>query len=284
MTDFTDIVSANAYVHHALVFKESGFWVVPNGVTKAHVFLVGGGGAGGSPVFIEPQYEPHDPYDATYISLGGGGGGGVIIEDTVDVTPGETIQITIGAGGVANATESTAGGNTIFGSTPNVIANGGGPGGMGVRHSSYLGEYVTAGGAGTTIKITDNYSYTYGKSGIGASTTSSKGLNGYGYGGGGGVTDNVPFSIYNYPLSVSYYGGSGGQTFMAFDDAFTLSNVEPFSQYYVIKADGHDAVPHTGSGGGGAVEWCGETNNISARGGKGSSGICIIEWWNNDFN
>jgi hypothetical protein len=59
-------------------------WVVPAGVTKIFMGLVGGGGGGGG---------------ATGYSGGGGGGGGQVKQSTHSVKPGMTMHINIGAGG-----------------------------------------------------------------------------------------------------------------------------------------------------------------------------------------
>lgn len=68
-------------------FTTSGNWTVPAGVTKATVTCVGGGAQNGS--------------------------GGGYIKRTVSVTPGASISVTVGAGGVSSA---TVGGTSQFGS------------------------------------------------------------------------------------------------------------------------------------------------------------------------
>ncbi len=81
-------------------FTADGTWTVPANTTQADVFMVGGGGPGGKGG-----------------SSGGGGGGGVLRHTTFAVTPGFVWDITIGAGGVATASESvlgTNGGDTTF--------------------------------------------------------------------------------------------------------------------------------------------------------------------------
>ena len=61
-------------------------WVVPTGLLSACFLTVGGGGASGS--------------SGANISGGGGGGGGLAYANAVSVTPGETLTVVVGAGGV----------------------------------------------------------------------------------------------------------------------------------------------------------------------------------------
>lgn len=65
-------------------FTASGTWTAPAGVTSAQAILVGGGGGGGG---------------GSQNVAGGGGGGGQVVVRNIDVTPGTTYQVTVGAGG-----------------------------------------------------------------------------------------------------------------------------------------------------------------------------------------
>ena len=65
-------------------------WTVPANIDTVEVLVVGGGGGGGNDMG------------------GGGGGGGVVYSAAYDVTPGETINITIGQGG-SGAPSGTSG-------------------------------------------------------------------------------------------------------------------------------------------------------------------------------
>ena len=68
-----------------LAFTTAGksSWVVPSGVTKIAVVVIGGGGGGWGGA-----------------DVAGGGGGGLAYVNNLVVTPGETLAITVGAGGV----------------------------------------------------------------------------------------------------------------------------------------------------------------------------------------
>lgn len=100
-------------------------WTVPAGVTEAKVTVVGGGGSGGS-------------VNASYTQAGGGGGGGgTAIKWVTGLTPGSTVNVTVGAAGAAS----------LFGpsGTPFCSASAGANGASGGGGAS---TYVLAGGAG----------------------------------------------------------------------------------------------------------------------------------------
>jgi hypothetical protein len=65
-------------------------WVVPKGVTKIQVEMVGGGGSGAN----VKQSEPNK-----FMSGGGGGGGGGYIKIVLSVNPDDNFKITVGSGG-----------------------------------------------------------------------------------------------------------------------------------------------------------------------------------------
>jgi len=86
-------------------------WTVPAGVTSVDLLIVAGGGGGGR--------------------YGGGGAGGLIYQTSYSVTPGASIPVTVGAGGIGSNTgqqqPSSKGGNSSFG-TLTAIGGGGGGG------------------------------------------------------------------------------------------------------------------------------------------------------------
>ena len=99
------------------VFDASDTFIVPAGVTRVSVEVWGGGGGGGG--------------QTNYLPGGGGGGGGGYAWGLFDVTPEDEHTVTIGAGGVGGAINTTnsgtAGGTSSFGSL--ISASGGNPGG-----------------------------------------------------------------------------------------------------------------------------------------------------------
>lgn len=74
-------------------------WVVPLGVSRVYVRIIGGGGGGGTRTAAQPT------------GAAGGGGGGGICERWVNVTPGQSINVTVGAAGLGATSASTPGGN-----------------------------------------------------------------------------------------------------------------------------------------------------------------------------
>jgi hypothetical protein len=82
-------------------------YTVPNGVTLISVEVWGGGGRGGSRTSGNNAY--------------GGAGGGAYSRSTLSVTPGQTINFSVGAGSSTTA----AGGDTWFGSATTLMAKGG---------------------------------------------------------------------------------------------------------------------------------------------------------------
>lgn len=109
------------------IFRESGTFTVPEGVTEITVIACGGGGGGGTIVNS---------------STSSGGGGASCVKKTVGVTAGQKIQITVGkggAGGTSTTRHGAAGTSTVVGS---IVTCPGGGGGLDGRDGG------TSGGAG----------------------------------------------------------------------------------------------------------------------------------------
>src|SRR5210317_669797 len=108
-------------------FTSSGTFSVPSGLTAVDVLVVAGGGGGGSP--LHPSFN----------GAGGGGAGGLIFMPGYPVTPGGTVSVTVGCGGVRTtpSTHATNGQDSVFGSPGDpglgsggvLTAKGGGGGG-----------------------------------------------------------------------------------------------------------------------------------------------------------
>jgi hypothetical protein len=183
------------------VFAQSGTFVVPNGVTMARVTVIGGGGAGG--------YHSSMP-------SGGGGAGGRAEGVVTGLVAGQSVAVTVGAGGVALASpgNGTSGGTSSFGSymlgyggvggiggTTVLFANAGGAGG-----GAYNGQLNFGGGDGgdgivVACRGGDGGGPCNGRGSSGPEIGTS--AQGYGGGGGGGGC-----SVGANP--VGYPGGAGG--------------------------------------------------------------------------
>lgn len=90
-------------------------WTVPDGVTSVRAVLIGGGDGGGSGASGQAGGSAGENRAGTGGKAGryGGKAGdpGKVLETTLDVTPGEQIQVRIGAAGTPNG----KGGDTTFG-------------------------------------------------------------------------------------------------------------------------------------------------------------------------
>nr|WP_320020577.1 HYR domain-containing protein [uncultured Draconibacterium sp.] len=160
-----------------LTFTSPGTWTVPADVTEITVEAWGAGGAGGG---------------STSNDAGGGsgGGGGGYCINVFTVTPGQTINYTVGAGGTGSNGNGTSGDTTLILS---LQANGGGGGGA---NMGAIGSGGTASGGTTNITGGSGLKgkrNTGGNGGTGASggaggngVSNGKGESGRPPGGGGG--------------------------------------------------------------------------------------------------
>jgi hypothetical protein len=109
-------------------------FVVPAGVSTLGVDIWGGAGGGGAHGF---GAVANDCHDGSGLGGGGGGGRGGYVRASVNVTPGETLIVTVGTGGAANAqgVAGSSGGISQIarGGTILVRATGGGGGGAGTQ-------------------------------------------------------------------------------------------------------------------------------------------------------
>lgn len=184
-------------------------WVVPAGVTSISAVCVGAGASGGNGL-DDPKIGP----------LGNnGGGGGALTYATIAVTPGESLTIGVGLGGLSSisfgiggyggdsyikrsATDllRAGGGGVSAGNPMNGGSKGSYSGGNGGDGGN--GQYGSGGGGGA-----GGYSAAGGKGGDGGNTgliNPQNGSSGNGGGGGGGGGGDLG------TLNVSAGGGGGG--------------------------------------------------------------------------
>lgn len=93
------------------IIDTTGTFTVPDGVYTIYAVATGGGGGGGGG-------QTHDSI-TTRGKGGSGGAPGYTSASTLNVTPGEVLTVTIGAGGAGGATSATSVGNdgTVGGTT-----------------------------------------------------------------------------------------------------------------------------------------------------------------------
>jgi hypothetical protein len=164
------------------VFTSSGAFVVPNGVSTVRVTVIGGGGSGG--------------YHSTMPS-GGGGAGGQASGVVTGLTPGQSIAVTVGAGGAIPPAPAngTNGGTSSFGTYMSATGGNGGSGGT-------LTEFAMAGGAGGAgVGGQINRGGSYGSDSI---VVAARGGDGGGPGNGRASSGPIP------GLSATGFGGGGG--------------------------------------------------------------------------
>jgi len=218
-TSLSNLVAVLAKLPHGeQLITASGFFTVPGGVTEIHIDATQGGGGGGGQCFA----------GNTSTQGGGGGGGGAgqsVIGVLKTVVPGETLTITVGAGGPAGANAAsigvngTAGGNggittitaSVSGWTITLNSTNGGSGGL-IQYSLVWGGPggVNGGGSGWSVNNFNSASSgtstaaayggkgadsPFGVGGSGATgigTSPSTASSGYGSGGGGGASNIAP--------------------------------------------------------------------------------------------
>lgn len=245
------------------VFTSSTTWTVPTGVKSIKIHCTGGGASGGT----------SDKSSNASVKSGGGGGGGYCSYKTnVAVTPGETLTITVGSGGVhANNGGCVAGnlssvyrsgtalciGNGGSSSSKRYGSNGGSGGGAGA--SLYYND-VTNSGSGGSNGASGGGESRYAGTGQGTSTYEFGASSGtlYGGGGGAGAAHNWSSSSDTEKTSPAGSGGSGGGASGGGESGV-----------------GANAAAGTGGGGGG-----GGVSYITGQkvGGNGGSGCVVIAW------
>ena len=213
------------------VFTSSGTFTIPSGVTAIKATVVGGGGgSGGIPGM-----------GACNVSAGGGGGsGGMAYQYFSGLTPGNTITVTVGAGGTAGNSNGGGGGS---GGTSSLTS--------GTQTISTLSANGGGGGAG-------------GQNG----GPSSYGLRGVGGTASGGVINIQGSPINSSALYLPTYSWDGSPSPLAPTSNFVLTSNPGVSPNPGVAATFY------GAGASGARS--GNTGN--SPGAVGYSGIVIFEW------
>jgi hypothetical protein len=164
------------------VFTSSGAFTVPNGVTTLRVTVIGGGGAGG--------------YHST-LPGGGGGAGGKAIGVVSGLVPGQSIAVTVGAGGAALTGPGTgnSGGTSSFGTYMSATGGFGGNGGTAALFA------MAGGGGGAGVGGQINIGGSWGSDSI---VVACRGGDGGGPGNGRACSGALP------GVAASGFGGGGG--------------------------------------------------------------------------
>jgi hypothetical protein len=275
------------------VFRQSGAWVKPRGVTMINILVIGGGGGGGAGLGAA---------SGTNRGGGSGGGGGAISRTMIpSIFLPDTLNIVIGNGGQGGTqtTAATSGGVTYV-ELPNgnggldsrvIYANGGGAGNSGTTSgaavaglqgvapvtpavyssvsilSTSVGGAAAAGGAatggnGSNIILGTTSLINTGGSGGGGLASTNLSTNGGQYTGSVGLSPTITWATGTSPNGLGGYfsnipfisvGGIGGGGTNASAGGF----------------GGNGAFGSGGGGGGGGL-------TTGGPGGRGGDGIVII--------
>ena len=226
-----------------VTFTYSQSWTVPALVRAIQYFIVGGGGGA------------YIPSSNSKSRKSNGGGGGYTKTGYANVTPGQTLTITVGAGGYGsggggtssiNGIASASGGNA---GTTSTGSGSGGSGGGGAHNTSCNGPYGPDGGSDGSAGFG-----AYPGSGQGSSTRCPWDSVLYAGGGGGGHR-------FEQDCGAGGAGGGGaGGSYTPYNDKHHTAN---------------DGTANTGGGGGGI----GHGDNEGGAGyTSGGSGIVRIRW------
>ncbi len=245
-----------------------GTWVCPPGVTSVTVECWGGGGSGGGGI-------NGSGLTSGGVARGGGGAGGGYVKSTIAVTPGQSYNFKVGAGGIGivpaydNET-SPSGENTWFIDANSVNA----PGGQGGKGRVSTSSTVLSGAGGVYNGATAIGTVKY-KGGNGGTATSSPQMSGSGGSSGGTESDGTNGSNVNTQSTVT--GGGFG--------AAGRNNA----------SNGNNGGTPGGGGGGARANTIAETITTNQQsGGNGGSGqiklsylgvfptIATIDWANNN--
>jgi hypothetical protein len=177
-------------------------WTVPDNVTTISVVAVGGGGGG----------YGYWNVDATELRIGTGGSGGTLsYSNNIYVTPGETLDVTVGAGGIKGNQFGGAYGGVSYSAQPGVSSKIERSGSILIQAKG--GDAIGNSNSDTNVGLA---SYSGGSGGgHGSSVTGGGGgggAGGYsGTGGSGGSDQYNPWSPTAPGGSGSGGGGSGGR-------------------------------------------------------------------------
>ena len=187
-------------------FTENGTFTVPTGVHHLYVSAIGGGGSAGNVV----DGGRNDDFGGS----GGGSSGQKVVDYKIEVYPGETIAVTIGAaGGRASGTrdrtnQGGAGGSTSFnagGKIYSLLGGTGGKGGVGSAGNIYSG----------TTQISENDTFNFENIIVNGGNSATSGIGGAGGAGFNGVSvsggryGSVGSTDYHPELNATDYGGGG---------------------------------------------------------------------------
>lgn len=238
---YSQAFCGNVAIKGTKTFTASGIFTVPSYVRSVQVFAVGGGGG-----VRQDQDNPT-----------GGAGGGYTRTVTVNVSPGQSYAVQIGAGGVGR----NAGGVTTFGSEVSAAGGSGNsgrygqPGGSGGGGAAWGSSQDADPGDGGSDGSDGGDGYVFNRNGEGHLFTN------------GGTGQHSTTRAFGESSGTLYAGGGGGYGDQSYDTGIGGAG-----------GGGHqygDGAVNTGGGAGGK-NYAGEGNSLSEA--SGGSGILLIRW------
>jgi hypothetical protein len=255
---YTTITFPRTYI------TQAGGWKVPSNLTSASAIVVGGGGGGG---FGSSTNRP----------AGGGGGGGVTASLTQSFTPGATVTVKVGVGGLGGFAADDAsvrnGQSSTLGVGGGLVALGGGGGGNNGGYGAGGSTVATGGGSGaSSYTCTGSPPTPSGDLVPGATVTSGNNGGGgiWGWGGSGGGARGAATN----GVCTSINAGTPGPGF-----------VDPITNIEYGRGGSADAYSTTSlvagnttqnNGWGGIISYNG--GNSTGVGYRGSSGTVVIRY------
>lgn len=235
-------------------------FVVPAGVTSIHVRLWGGGGGGIDSVYWGPPF---------------GGGGGGFASGTVQVSAGESLNLTVGRGGLAGSyAGGTRGTDPTFG--------GGGAGGLGIEANGSSGGGMSALWRGPAFTLGNQLLIAGGGGGASNGSEGASAIGFFGVAGGGGGLSGGDSGV---DLNTNGAGGTQAAGGAAATDMTSFCTVYPTAgAQFQGGAGAHNTVSAGWGegGGGGGGGWFGggggrcQPGNGSAANGGGGGGSSFI--------
>ncbi len=258
-------------------------WTVPACVNSITVQVWAGGGGGGA---VWSRFDPktNSPGSNEICPAAGGGGGGGFVSRTYTVVPGQTYNITVGAGGIGGvinnslssnrAQNGSAGGNSTFSGPatagPGTLTAFGGSGGFAANiQRSCLGgcsgaTHQGANGNGGSGNGGSNGTTTFfgGNGSAGVHSGSTEDRSGAGGGGAGSTANGGNASGTSAGSGGNLFGGNGAN-----------GNIQPYGNGY-LGTNGQNGNTIGGGGGGASGHNRGQNNNTHRTniGGNGARG------------
>ena len=154
LSDYSQSGGRGLFRRDRRIYDQRGTFTftIPDGVTKVWAFAIGGGGGG----------RIHATNDGSFGNagmIGGGKGGGYASGIISGLTPGNTLTLTVPAGGLGafESTAAAAGGDTTVTGGGTTYLTGGGGGAADAAVTSDPGNKKGQGGTASTSGVTDAY-------------------------------------------------------------------------------------------------------------------------------